>query len=220
MTVTTDEQRLRFRPSGRRRTRIAAGVALAALAVGGNVYVYSTLDDATRVVQVVRDVPAGTQLTVDMLRTVDADVDATVNVVAGDRLESLVGSYAKVRLVSGPLVAAATLQPGPLVSPGNSIVAVQLPDGSLPAGIRERSPVQLVIPQAATSDPTRPDPTVIEGRAVGLPVETTSALGEVSLSVEIAEDDAPTLAAADVVRIVLNQPENDPAATPDEDGAS
>jgi len=218
--MTTDEQRLRFRPTGRRRTRIAAGVALAAVAVGGNVYVYSTLDDAIPVVQVVRDVPAGTQLTVDMLRTVDADVDDTVNVVAGDRLESLVGSYAKVRMVSGTLVTAETLQAGPLVSPGSSIVAIQLPDGSLPVGIRERSPIQLVIPPAATSDPTGPDPTVIEGRVVGLPVETTSALGDVSLSVEIAVDDAPTLAAADVVRIVLNQPETDPAATPDEDGAS
>jgi hypothetical protein len=218
--MTNHEQPLRFRPTGRRRNRIAAGVALAALAIGGNIYVYSTLDDATPVVQVIRDVPAGTQLSADMLRTVAADVDATVNVITGDRLDSLVGSYAKVRLVSGALVTSEALQTGPLVSPGNSIVAVQLPDGSLPAGTRERAPIQLVIPPASTSDPSSTAPTVIEGRVVGLPVETASALGELSLSVEIASDDAPTLAAADVVRIVLNEPAVDPAAAPDEDGAS
>lgn len=216
--MTNHEQPLRFRPTGRRRNRIAAGVALAAVAIGGNIYVYSTLDDATPVVQVVRDVPAGTQLSADMLRTVDADVDATVNVITGDRLGSLVGSYAKVRLVSGALVTSEALQTGPLVSPGNSIVAVQLPDGSLPVGTRERAPIQLVIPP--TSDPSSTAPTVIEGRVVGLPVETTSALGELSLSVEVASDDAPTLAAADVVRIVLNEPADDPATAPDEDGAS
>ena len=48
-----------FRPASRRRARIALGVVIAALAVGGNLLVYSSLDHKTEVLQVVRDIPAG-----------------------------------------------------------------------------------------------------------------------------------------------------------------
>jgi hypothetical protein len=199
-----------FQPAARRRNRIAAGVALAAVAIGGNLYVYSTLDRAEPVVQAVRDVPAGEQITADMLRTVDADVDTTVNVIAGDRLDSLVGSYAKVRLVAGSLVTDAALQPTPLVTPGTSVVAIQVADGSLPVGLRERVPVMLVVP----ADGSGPEisPTSISGRVVGLPTDTSSALGVQSLSVEVATSDAATIAAADDVRVVLVEPTEDPAA--------
>ena len=135
-----------FQPASRRRSRIAAGVALAAIAVGGNLLIYSNLQSAEPVVQAVRDVAAGEQLTNDMFRTVDVDADSTVNLIHGDRLDSLVGSYAKVRLVAGSLVTAESLQALPLVSPGTSVVAIQVADGSLPIGLRERVAVLLVVP--------------------------------------------------------------------------
>lgn len=194
-----------FQPTGRRRKRIALGVLLAAIAIGGNVAIYTSLDDSAPVVQVTRDVPAGEQLTLDMLRTVDVDADPTVNVVPGDRLDSLVGTYAKVRLVSGSLVTAESLQPTPLVADGNAVVAIRVPEGSLPIGVRERVPVQLVVPGDGA-------PTTVSGRVVGLPAATGSALGVESLSVEVAADDAPTVASADDVRVVLVQPSTDPAA--------
>jgi hypothetical protein len=194
-----------FQPTGRRRKRIALGVLLAAVAVGGNVAIYTGLDGSEPVVQVTRDVPAGEQLSLDMLRTVDVDADPTVNVIPGDRLDSLVGSYAKVRLVSGSLVTAETLQPTPLVTAGASVVAIQVAEGTLPIGVRERVPVELVIPGDGA-------PTTISGRVVGLPTATGSALGVESLSVEVAADDAPTVASADDVRVVLVQPSTDPAA--------
>jgi hypothetical protein len=206
-----------FHPAARRRNRIAAGVALAAIAIGGNIYVYSALDSSEPVVQAVRDVPAGEQITADMLRTVDVDVDSTVNVIAGDRLDSLVGSYAKVRLVAGSLVTVEALQPTPLVSAGTSVVAIQVADGSLPIGLRERVPVLLVVP----GDGSDAGVLSVAGRVVGLPSETSSALGLLSLSVEVAAADAATIAAADGVRVVLVEPSEDPAAasgTPDEDG--
>ena len=128
-----------FRPTARRRNRLAAGLALGAVAVGGNVFVYSSLDSSEPVVQVVRDVPAGTQLTADMLRTVDADVDATVNVIAGAELDTLIGQYARVRLVSGSLVVAPALQSTPLVSPGNAVVAIEARASELPIGLRGAS---------------------------------------------------------------------------------
>ncbi len=161
--------------------------------------------------QAVRDVPAGEQITSDMLRTVDVDADSTVELVGGDQLESLIGSYAKVRLVAGSLVTTAALQAEPLVAPGTSVVAIQVAEGSLPVGLRERVPVLLVVPV----DRTNTDATIssVPGRVVGLPTATSSALGQQSLSVELAAADAVTIAAADDVRVVLVEPSEDPAAT-------
>ena len=196
-----------FHPATRRRNRIAAGVLLAAIAVGGNALVYSSIASGRDVVQVVEDVPAGTRITPDMLRTVEVDADATVNVVPAEQLDALVGRYAKVRLVSGSLVVAEALQDEPLVAPETAIVALQVDDGTLPVGLRERVPIVLVIP--ATGDAVAP--TSIDGRVVGLPQAAASALGRQSLSVEVARADAATVAAADDVRVVLVEPTPDPA---------
>ena len=200
-----------FTPASRRRSRIAAGVALAAVAIGGNLIVYSNLDQSTPVVQAVRDVPAGEQITTDMFRTVEVDVDSTVNVIGGDRLDSLIGTYAKVRLVAGSLVTAESLQAIPLVTPGSSVVAIQVADGALPAGLRERSAVVLVVP--AERSPGGAGTMSVPGRVVGLPTATSSALGLQSLSIEVAAGDAASLAAADDVRVVLVDPADDPASS-------
>jgi hypothetical protein len=197
-TVPTDRG---FQPASRRRNRIALGVLLAAIAIGGNIYVYSGLDSREPVVQVVRDVPAGEQITADMLRTVDVDADSTVNLVSGSGLDSLVGSYAKVRLVSGSLVTAEATQAEPLVTPGSAVVAIQVPEGTLPVGLRERVPVVLVVPGTQAAEGI--EPVTIDGQVVGLPMPTDSALGIESLSVEVARDDAAAVAAADDVRVVL-----------------
>lgn len=184
---------------------------LAAIAIGGNLLVYANLDDASPAVQVVRDVPAGSQITADMLRTVDVDVDSTVNLVAGDRVDQLVGQYAKVRLVSGSLATTESFQATPLLAADSAVVAIKVAEGALPIGLRERVPVLLVI--RADRDPSATgDPVTISGRVVGLPTGTDSALGVESLSVEVTRSDAPTLAAADDVRVVLLEPSSDPAA--------
>jgi len=196
-----------FRPPSRHRNRIALGALLAAVAIGGNAWVYSDLDDASAVIQVVRDVPAGAQITADMLRTTDVDADSTVNLVPGERLDALIGRYAKVRLVSGSLITAETLQDVPLVRPGGAIVAIQVAEGTLPIGLRERVPVLLVVGGSTDEEA----PTTVTGRVVGLPTATTSGLGVESLSVEVELVDAPRIAAADDVRVVLVEPSEDPA---------
>jgi hypothetical protein len=198
-----------FQPASRRRNRLALGALLGAVAIGGNALVYASLDDSTPVLQVVRDVPAGEVITPDMLRTVDVDADGTVNLVAGDQLDRIVGSYAKVRLASGSLLTSEALQGSPLVSAGSAVVAIQVPEGTLPIGLRERVPVVLVVPRSDAA------PIEVPGRVVGLPARTESALGLQSLSVEVDARDAATIAASDDVRVVLVEPRDDPAtATP------
>jgi len=199
-----------FRPSARRRNRLAAGIALGAIAIGGNVGVYSALNSSEPAVQVVRDVAAGEAITSDMLRTVDVNVDATVNVIEGVDLRSLVGQYARVRLVSGSLVTRQALQVGPLVSVGNAIVAFEVDASQLPVGVRERVPVRLVIPADRGDDDQTP--LSIDGRVVGFPTESDSGVGRVSVSVELNDADAVVVASADDVRVVLLVPSPDPAA--------
>jgi len=200
-----------FRPASRRRTRIAAGVALAAAAIAGNLLVYSSLDDKESVVQVVRDVPAGEQIAPDMLRVVDAKLDDTIAVVPAAQIDSIVGRYAKVRLVAGALVTAPSLQDGPLISPGTSIVAIQLAEGAIPIGLRERVPVEIIIP--ADPNDAAAQLRTVSARVVALPLAPTSAIGTMSVSVEVLSADAATVAAAEHVRLVLTEPLPDPAQT-------
>jgi hypothetical protein len=199
-----------FRPSARRRNRLAAGVALGAIAIGGNVAVYSALNASEPAVQVVRDVAAGDTITSDMLRTVDVNVDATVNVIEGADLSSLVGQYARVRLISGSLVTRQALQTVPLVSIGNAVVAFEVDASELPVGIRERVPVRLVIPADRSDDDQTP--VSIDGRVVGFPTASDSGVGTMSVSVELDDADAAIAASADHVRVVLLVPSPDPAA--------
>ena len=209
-TVATDAPRRGFRPASRRRARVAGGAALVAIAIGGNVLVYSSLDDRESVLQVVRDVPAGEQVAPEDVRAIQVDADDTLRSVGADRVSTIVGQFAKVRLVSGSLVVAEALQSTPLISAGASVVAIQVPEGALPVGLRERSQVQLVVP-ANGDDATATEPTIVSGRVVGLPTAPATATGTLSLSVEVPEQLAPAVVASDDVRVVLVQPGVDPA---------
>ena len=111
----------------------------------------------------------------------------------------VVGSYAKVRLIAGTLLAREALQAGPLVAVGASVVAVTVPAGEVPIGVRERSRVSVVM---VASDRTS---TSVAGLVVGLPTQAGSS-GQVSVSIELAAADAISVAAAEKIRLVLLNP--------------
>lgn len=201
-----------FRPSSRRRARIAGGAVLAAAAIGGNVLVYSSLDERTEVVQVVTDIRAGELVTTDHLRIVAVDVDPTVSVVPATDLATVANQYARVHIASGALLSDVLVQPAPLVAAGAAIVAVELRPTLVPDGLRERSQVELI----AVSDDGELRTT---GRAVTRPTEVDGVSGVVTMSVEVAADIAARVAAADDIRIVLVEPGTDPAY-PEPDGDS
>ena len=196
-----------FRPGGRRRARIAGGVALAAVAIGGNVLAYASLDDRTAVLQVVEDVRAGDVLTVDRLRVVTVDVDPTVPVVLAADLAAVTDQHARVHIPSGSLLSPVVLQPGPLAAAGAAVVGIELRPTRVPDGVRERSRLQLV----ATDDGGE---LRTEGRAVTRPAEADGVSGAVTMSVEVAREDAARLAAADEVRVILLDPGIDPVFAP------
>ncbi len=193
-----------FRPSARRRNRIAAGIALGAAAIGGNVLVYSSLDDTTTVVQAVDNIPAGTQVTTDMFRTVDVDVDASVPTIGADQLPTLIGQYARVRIVSGQLVVGLAFQPEPLVDAGQGHRGDR---GRRRPRAHQRT--RSIEPPARGPRCRRGPPITIPARAMEVPVESMSGNGSVSLSVEVDLAQSPAVAAAAIVRVVLLPPTAD-----------
>lgn len=180
-----------FRPASRRRSRIAAGAILAAVAIGGNVLLYTSLDDKTEVLQLVRDVRAGETVSTSDLRIVEVDVDPNVPVVRADEIGRVANRYARVFLPAGSLIFGDLVQVEPLVSDGAGVVAVPISPSEVPAGVTTRAQVLLVIPDGEELYTT--SARVV--RNVG--VEGSS------MSVEVPIDVAPRVAAASDVRLVL-----------------
>jgi hypothetical protein len=211
MSRQPEETTRGFRPNARRRNRIAAGVALGAAAIGGNVLIYSSLNDTSAVVQAVRDIPAGSEITLDMFRVVDVDVDPTVPTIAGDQLPLLTGQYARTRIASGSLVVGVAIQAEPLVEAGKAILAIEIDKDLVPTGVRARSNLQIVT-LTETNVASQPDvPEMISARAMSTTTDSASGGGTVSLSIEVDAAQAALIATADVVRVVLLPPDPDAA---------
>jgi hypothetical protein len=189
---------------------MAVGTLLALAAIGVVLLVFSTTDKRVAVLQVVHDVPAGSQLSAIDVRAIELSTDPSLAVIKASDLPLIVGRYAKVRIVSGGLLSTDQLQNRPLVGPGSAVVAVSVPQGEMPMGLRERSQVQVVIP--ATGDNSMVGSVV--ARVVGLPSEPDATTGQLSVSLEVAVDDAVVVASAGSVRLVLLDPGVDPASTP------
>jgi hypothetical protein len=193
-----------FRPASRRRARIAGGVAIAAVAVAGNVWVYTSLQDSTDVVQFVDNVAAGERISSDDVRIVEVDGDVTsANVVSADEIGSIVGQYARTFIPAGSLASVFVVQPDPLVGPGTAVVAVTPSGNLIPQGLTERSRVQLVLGGEAGT-------VLVDARVVA--VERDESGGASSMSVEVSEADAPTVASAEELHVVLLDPGIDPAS--------
>jgi hypothetical protein len=191
----------RFKPSSRARSRLVAGGLVALLGVLVNFAIYRGLNDKTAVLELARDVPAGAQVSAADFRTVRIGSDGSFRSVRAAELSGVAGSYAKVRLVAGTLLAREALQAGPLVAPGAAVLAVTVPSGEVPSGLRERSTVRLVV---VGRDGTA---SAAVGIVVGLPAPVAGgATNEVSLSVELPAGDVDKVASAERVRIVLVAP--------------
>ncbi len=191
-----------FRPGSRRRARIAAGAALAAIAIGGNTLIYTSISHKTEVLQVVRNVRAGELVTSDDLRVVEVDLDPTVPAVDADQVGLVVNQYARVYIAAGSLMVQQLVQPTPLVSAGTGVVAVEIRPSRVPSGLRERSRVMIIV----VPDNNDEQLFVTTGRVVARGNESDTVTGLFGLSVEVTEEDAPLVAAGNDVRIVVLDP--------------
>jgi hypothetical protein len=167
--------------------------------------IYASLDDKTEVLQVVRNVRAGEVVTSDDLRVVEVDLDPTVPAVEADQIGLVVNQYARVYITSGSLMVEQLVQPTPLVSAGAGVVAVEIRPSRVPSGLRERSRVMLVVVPENNDD----ELFVTTGRVVARGSDADAVSGVFGLSVEVAEADAPLVAAGNDVRVVVLDPGSD-----------
>jgi hypothetical protein len=155
---------------------------------------------------------------------VKVSVDADVRTVSSESMPIVVGQYAKVRLVAGSLIVTEALQPTPLVAPDSALVAITVPAGQVPIGLRERSHVGVVVAAEGSGGGggTAATPATVDGRVVGLPSPVQSSTGQVALTLEVGAADATVVATAAAVRLVLLDPGIDPAAgaTPTANGGA
>lgn len=190
----------RVRPVRRRWGRLFAGIGLVAVAVAANLAVYSARNPEIGVVQIAAEVPAGATIEWRHLLEARLTLGSSIPVIPIEEVETVVGRFARTRLVPGSLLMSTAIQDDPLISPGSAAVAIRLAEGLVPDGLLERSMIDIVIrPLIIESAPV-----VVRGRVLDLPVADQS--GRVSFSVEVAADDAIAVALADEVRLVLVDP--------------
>ena len=179
----------RARPGWRPRNpgRVAAGVLVVALSMLLALIAFRGSGHRVAVLVVARDVPAGAQITDGDLSVVNVAADAPLPTVSATERATIVGEYAKVRLLRGSLLIDGALQRGPLVDPNAAVLAIQVATGALPIGLREQSRVWLVL-SPATGAATA----VVNATVASLPVDLGT--GAVSLSLQVAFTDAARVA--------------------------
>lgn len=118
----------------RRPAWIAAGIALVALAVLVNVYLFTAAGHRISVVRVARNVPVGQRLIRADLGTSSVVVGPGVQVIPARQLGEVVGRRAAVGLRSGTLLTASQITTELSPQPGQALVTVTLKPGQLPPG--------------------------------------------------------------------------------------
>jgi hypothetical protein len=161
-------------------------------------------DPATPVLAVARPVPAG-QVIVDAdLRVVRVAPEAGVDLFGEAERSTVVGRTARVPLVEGSLLAPGQVGAAAWPPVGESVVAVPVPAGRLPAGVGEGSQVSVLVAAAESAEPATPAGPVVPASVVAVEPATSAGVSTVSLLVSSA--DAPAVGAAGEVVLVLESP--------------
>ena len=134
------------------RRRALFGLFLVAVCVVAVLVIYTRIGDRQDVLAVSRTVLAGEQLTDADLRVVSISADDSFPSVPATARASIVGQYAKVRMVDGSLLVADSVQARPLVDPSKVLMSVPVPLSGVPTGLREGSRLVLVVtPEAGAA---------------------------------------------------------------------
>ncbi|WP_345365481.1 SAF domain-containing protein [Actinoallomurus liliacearum] len=196
----------------RRPAWIAAGVAILALGVLANVYLFEAASERTSVVRVARDVAVGQPLTRADLDTAVVALGPGVRAIPGAQLGEVVGRRAAVGLRAGTLLTASQVTVQLTPGPGQALVAVALKPSQLPPrGLEPGSQVRIVATSGGQDD--TPSPSAQSGPAAGKDVAGVvdavggpDADGAVTVSLLVADGDASAvarLAAAGRVALVV-----------------
>jgi hypothetical protein len=150
---------------------------------------------------------AGEQITDADIEVVSISSDDAIPTVPAAQRGTIVGQYARVRLLAGSLLSSESVQPLPLVDPERVLMSVVIPVGLVPVGLREQSRVVLVVtPPAVGGD--RPPPVLIEATVAAVPRNFGEIVGSaevgqgtVALAVEVPPEYVGVVGEAEAVTV-------------------
>ncbi len=205
-------------PGGRRRRWSLALVAIL-VTVGSALafaVLWSSAGDRRPVLAAARTVPAGQVIAADDLVVVRVSGDPSLDPLASERRDEVVGQTASFDLVAGSLLTEASVGEQTALAPGTAIVSVALTAGELPtSSLRQGDQVQIVFTQADAagaggSDAGASDAGSALGRLIGpgevAAVEPLPDLGATRVSLVVAEADVADVAggeASDQISLAL-----------------
>lgn len=137
----------------RRRSPVLIGLGVALIAIFGLLGAYlSTAGREVKTVVVTRAaISAGTVIRADQLATTQVSGDTNAQTVPGQRLQTLVGTYATQLIPSGSIVNPAVTSRVLAPAAGRAIVGIGLKPNQLPAiGLKGGDKVTLITTAAAT----------------------------------------------------------------------
>jgi hypothetical protein len=186
--------------TARHRGRIAAGATLLVASAILAVLVYGNLGDRSPVLAAATDIRPGQVIDESDLKVVHVSADAEVATVPASRRREIVGRRAAVGLAAGSLVAPASVNDGPGVPAGSTVVGAIVKPGQYPIGLREGDEVVVLV----VSDGSRSTNGV---DAVIVSVSTRSGPEGTAIALAVPSDDAPAIAQAGAQsRLILTQP--------------
>lgn len=134
------------RPAPPRRRRPTLAVLAVLLIVGGAAVaglLALRLDSRQPVLVMAQDVPAGTEITTDLLATTEVAADG-LKLVPGDQADQVLGTFTTVPLAKGQLLETPSLTTAEPFGTDKAQVGVPLTGGSAPDGLRSGDVVRLV----------------------------------------------------------------------------
>jgi hypothetical protein len=158
-------------------------------------------DPATPVLAVARPVPAGQVITEADLQVVRVAPEAGVDLFGEAERSTVVGRTARVPLVEGSLLAPGQVGAAAWPPVGESVVAVPVPAGRLPAGLAEGSRVSVLVAGGEGAEAAGP---VVPASVVAVEPATSAGVSTVSLLMRSA--DAQQVGGAGEAVLILEPP--------------
>jgi hypothetical protein len=162
--------------------RAAIGILLMVASVLTALSIYQRVGHRRNVLVLTRNVLAGEQVKADDLKPVAVSTDASLRVVDAGLSTTMVGRFAKVRMLEGSLLIADSLQDRPLVTDGKALTTVTVPATGVPAGLREGSRLVLTAPASSAPGAVAVQ---MEAFVAANPTRAAEGSSQVAVSVEV-----------------------------------